>query len=89
MLEDGSVAVDRGGDVPRLQVVGVALRSLGDLVGGEELGGDLPRIPIAEGGVGQVVAALVEHPGHSCRSRLGSYRAESCATSEESKRCRS
>ena len=64
MVEDGAVAVDGGRDVPGRDLVGVALDRLDDFVRCLVLGDHLPLFAFAGDGVGQVVAALLEHPRH-------------------------
>ena len=62
IVEDRAIAVDRGGDVARRELVGAALVRLLDLARGEELGDDLALLALADDRIVDVVARLLEHP---------------------------
>src|SRR5437660_1577502 len=64
MVEDGSEADDRGRDVSRREVTRVTLGRLDDLVRCEVFADDFPLPAVTADRVGQVVAGVLEHPGH-------------------------
>ena len=77
MVEHCAVTVDGGGDVAHRDIGGIPLRRLDDLVRREVLGDDLALLALADHGVGQLVAALLEHPRDEpvelgqCLGRIG------------------
>src|SRR5437763_3566138 len=62
VLEDGPVAVERGRDVTRRDLVGPALDRPRELARSEELAHDLALVPLERNRIVEVVPGLLEHP---------------------------